>query len=421
MTHVCEVPSPGSIQLRGHLLGSDGTIHWVGDDVLWRIGPHDARRLALWQTTWARLADAGCTTQPAVDEELAERAFRWERVGKLTYHWEWPVEGWRVTAVMALRALRVLAAQGLTLTDLRPSDIVMAGSRPILVHLGSLAPWSPAAEAASLETLDRHFVRPVKCVIKGHARLTRKLLRGAAHGLSADDETAIGGASAEREQAADRVAWLESVRLRQQTNNSTIWARYETGIDEQHHEDVTVKTVVVESVLARLRPRSVLDIACNAGRYALPAAHAGAIVTGIDGDEWCMNTFFDRAAAAGTLATGVVMDMHDPSPTRGWGSGWSASLTHRLPSDLVMMLAFLHHLVVKMRMSAQDVRDLFESLVQRWLLLEIAPHPFSENLKPIRDLYTVEWVIDALGPRFETRERWCYGQRGRCLVLFERV
>jgi hypothetical protein len=417
------------VDINNRFAGSEQRVFWTDHAVVCQAPSREHRGLSLTEIKAAinLLADAGCMDTPQlVDCPSDGLAFRWERVGKLTYAWEWPAEGWRAAARVALRALQVLKDINLTLVDLQPSDFFMAGTRPFLANLFAVGQWSEAREAVSLEQIERYFIRPVTCAVHGQAGLARRLLRGSVDGLSARDTNVIVGPrngnteDSTRKSVSDVVASLDHMTMPWHGRRWS-WEAYEEDVDRLFPEEAAAKTAIVQSVLSRMKPMVVLDIACNRGRYAHLASVAGAIVTGLDSDEGCMNAFFTRAAEQRGLAAGVVMDIRDPSATRGWGAGWCVPAERRLASECVIVLAVLHHIVLDMKMTAAELRRLFGTLAERWLLVEVAPRGAGHFYNHGSEFYTVDWLLAVLAEQFVKQECWSVGHRGRSIVLLRRL
>jgi hypothetical protein len=399
-------------------------VHWTGHDLECHVSSGTPKALSPTElrTAVQRLIDAGCVRAPSnVEEVPGGSLFRWNRVGKLTYSWEWPAEGWRAAAITALRALEVLRAQNLTLRALHHGDLFMLGSRPTIANVGALTRWSAEAEARSVEQIERQFARPVACAANGHARIARRFLHADATGLTAGDAAPLIGESYRPTVTiTERVAWLEDATIPTQIAEGDYWKGYEGRMTDRRSDEIATKSAVVLGTIERLKPDSVLDMGCNIGLFSQFAANNGATVTGLDGNEHCLNTFFSRASAWSSPATAVVMDVADPSPVRGWADGWSSFAGHRLSSELVLALAVIHHLVLAERMRPQEIRHCFTSLAERWLLLEFVPITAAKPDTWGADFYTLEWVLEVLGAHFILRDSWRHGRRDRVLLLLER-
>jgi SAM-dependent methyltransferase len=413
-------------QINRRYAGTQHRVLWNGEDLECHVDFPARRPQASTELRAAvdALIDAGCVRQPtAIEESSAEVIFYWDRVGKLTHPWEWPAEGWRAAAITSLRALEVLRRKQLTLRSSPHGDLFMVGSRPTIMSLGNLARWSEDMEARFVERIERLYIRPLECAAHGRSGLARRVFRSDAMGLSAEDRNAIVGQTATPRSSRDiatTLAWLSELELALQSAKGESWKTYEGRMTHWRAEEIAAKSAAVLAVIDRMRPASVLDIGCNLGLFSQLAATEGALVTGLDSDEDCLNLYFTRALEWKNPATAILMDLSDPSPTRGWGNGWSTSAGSRLSSDMVIALALIHHLAQGARLRAEELRECFASLTKRWLLLEFVPVGPTNPFKWGADFYSLEWLLDTLGQQFVRRQSWPHGERDRLLLLFER-
>jgi SAM-dependent methyltransferase len=418
-------PAAGE-QINRRFAGTQHVVSWNGEDLECRVLRQARKAIDPPELRAAvrALIDANCVREPSAIEESADDVtFHWRRVGKLTYVWEWPAEGWRAAAIVALRTLDVLRRQNLTLRALQHGDLFMVGSKPTIANLGGVMRWSAEVEANSLEQIERLYVRPLECAVHGQARLARGFMRGDIKGLSSEDAAAIVGVNADRRgplTPAETLAWLEQAAMPVQSMKGASWQSYEARMTVGRSEEIAAKSAAVLSTLARLRPASVLDIGCNTGLFSQLAANEGAMVVGLDGDDDCLNVFFTRASSWSNPATAVNMNLADPSPVRGWGDGWCSAAERRLSSDLVLALALIHHLALGARMRPEEIRHCFASLAQRWLLLEFVPLGPTNPYTWGSDFYTRDWLLSVLGADFTMRKSWSHGERDRVLLLLER-
>ncbi len=371
------------------------------------------------------LVKAGCVESPSrIDESAGATTFHWHRPGKLTYAWEWPVAGWRAAAITTLRALETLRPLNLTLRALQHGDLFMRGTHPMLANLGAIMPWSNEATGRTLEQLDRHFVRPLRCAARGRATLARQVLRPNATGFTAEQAEAIAGDSSPESASrtiSDALDFVENLDFPTQSGSRASWDTYEARMTVGQSAEISAKSAIVLSTLTRTKPASVLDLGCNTGLFSQLAANEGATsVIGVDSDEDVLNTFFTRAANWQGLAVPVVMDLADPSPARGWGEGWCSPAEHRLSSELVLALALIHHVALGARLRAEEIRRCFASLASRWLLLEFVPLGPTNPYAWGAEFYTLEWMLRTLADDFELRRQWPHGERDRVLLLFEK-
>jgi SAM-dependent methyltransferase len=408
-------------QVNRRFAGTQHGVFWTPQDLTCRV----CNAPAVLSSTELRsavdaLIEVGCVRHPSeVDESAEGLTFHWSGVGKLTYVWEWPAEGWRAAAMMALRALGVLRRRDLTLRALQHGDLLMVGSEPTIANVGAVTRWSLDTERRTVEQLQRYFVRPLRYAVQGYAGLARRLLRSDLSGILAEEGKVVGITDGTVDAPDVSTDWLGALVLPYQSASES-WRTYEARMTSARAEEIAAKSTVVLTTVNRLKPASVLDLGCNTGLFSQLAANEGATVTGVDCQEDCLNIYFTRASAWSMPATAVLMNLADPSPVRGWGEGWCTSAGERLSSDLVIAFAVIHHLALGARMRVTELRACFASLARRWLLLEFVPLDPTNPYTWGGDFYTLNWLMDVLAPDFITRQTWQHGARDRVVLLLER-
>jgi hypothetical protein len=123
----------------------------------------------------------------------------------------------------------------------------------------------------------------------------------------------------------------------------------------------------------------------------------------------------------------MVANIARPTPAAGWRNREQLSLMDRLMGkfDLVLMLAVIHHLILREQVPLGLIGDLCAKLTRRWLVLEWVPPTdpmYQEWLRGREDLYgnlSEEDLRHAFAPFFHILERKVLGNQ-RVLLLFER-
>jgi hypothetical protein len=111
----------------------------------------------------------------------------------------------------------------------------------------------------------------------------------------------------------------------------------------------------------------------------------------------------------------------------GWRNREQLSLLDRLIGrfDMVLMLAVIHHLILREQLPLAHIGDLCASLTRRWLVLEWVPPSdpmYQEWLRGRDELYgslSEDDLKQAFAPFFHVVDRTELGNR-RVLLLFER-
>jgi SAM-dependent methyltransferase len=137
----------------------------------------------------------------------------------------------------------------------------------------------------------------------------------------------------------------------------------------------------------------VLDVGCNTGFYSLMAAKAGARVVAIDSDPAVVGQVWRAATAENADVLPLVVDLTRPTPAIGWRNQESASFLQRAVGafENVLMLAVIHHMLVRERIPLDDIFKLASELSTRDLIIEfVGPEdPLFKSLTRGNDhLYT---------------------------------
>jgi SAM-dependent methyltransferase len=393
------------------------------------------------------------------------------RIDPISYPWEWTTAQWRSAAELTLRIAGQAIDAGWTLKDATPLNIVFDGPRPILVDVLSFERRDPHSSVwlaygqfvrtfllpliaakylswplpATMFARDGYEPRQIYDALPRWRRLSPDLLDvvtlatvferpgpnpGRGSGRSAAKKTR----STTDPALATHLLQKRIQRLGKQIRNVTSqrshsqWSQYEKSAGHYQAADVDEKQQFVKSILARCRPGRVLDIGANTGTYSLLAADAGAKIVSLDSDSAALEVLWRTAAKQNKPITALVADIARPTPAAGWRNREHFSLLDRLAGgfDLVLMLAVIHHLILRHQLPLTHIAGLCATLTRRWLLLEWVPPSdpmFQEWLRGRDDLYghlTEDDLTHAFAPHFAVRERAQLGN-GRVLLLFDRI
>lgn len=386
------------------------------------------------------------------------------RLAPITYPWEWTVAQWRAAAELTLRVATQAIEAGWTLKDATPLNIVFDGARPVLVDVLSLerrdprsSVWLaygqfvrtfllPLAAARYLrwpleDTLfgrDGYEPRTVYRALRPWQRLYPDLLDVVTIASLLEKPGAGNSQPAKRMARVDpelathilnkRLARLErKIRHVTPRGERSAWSEYAQTAIHYSAADIEAKHQFVRSVLEQCRPARVLDIGANTGTYSLLAAEAGARVIAIDNDAATLESLWRTAADRKLSITPLVANIARPTPAAGWRNREHLSLLDRLNGtcDFVLMLAIIHHLILREQVPLAMIAELCTTLTRRWLLVEWVPPSdpmYQEWLRGRDDLYGQLSEDDlrlAFAPFFRVHQRRVLGNQ-RVLLLLER-
>ncbi|OPZ80124.1 MAG: hypothetical protein BWY76_03453 [bacterium ADurb.Bin429] len=133
------------------------------------------------------------------------------------------------------------------------------------------------------------------------------------------------------------------------------------------------KQTLVSELLDLAQPIQVWDIGANTGVFSRLASDRGIPTLSLDFDYAAVERNYRHARDHGeTHLLPLAQDVTNPSPGAGWMAAERDSLFARGPTDLVMALALLHHLVVANNLPLPRVAEFFAAL-GRQLLIEYVP------------------------------------------------
>ncbi|HTW77940.1 MAG TPA: class I SAM-dependent methyltransferase [Terracidiphilus sp.] len=387
---------------------------------------------------------------------------RHPRINPINYPWEWTPAQSRAAAELTLGIAGKAIDAGWTLKDATPLNVVFDGARAVFVDVLSFEPRNPHSTVwLAYGQFVRSFLLPLVAAKylnwplqttlfwrDGYepAVLARALpLRHRIKPILLDVVTLAAmlegksGAKARPAEAktepdlAKHILHKRLARLTKQIahaagdRKASEWSSYNQSASHYQPADVAAKQAFVRAVLERLRPAQVLDIGANTGSYSLVAAEAGAKVVALDNDTAALEVLFRAAAEQKKPVTAMVANIARPTPAAGWRNREQLSLLDRLRGrfDLVLMLAVIHHLILREQAPLTHIAGLAAELTRRWLVIEWVPPSdpmYQEWLRGRDDLYghlCEADLIGALAPLFTQNDRTELGN-GRVLLLLER-
>jgi len=387
------------------------------------------------------------------------------RIEPITYPWEWTPAQWRAAAELTLRVAQQAIDAGWTLKDATPLNILFRGPRPVLVDVLSFERRDPLSSIwlaygqfvrtfllpliasqylswplnATLLVRDGYEPAEIYKALRPWQRLVPSLLDVITLATLLERPSRNRQAFRKQAFAGDpalavhilhkRIARLrKKIRGTERKGGRSNWNEYSRTATHYQPVDHADKREFVKNVLQRCGPARVLDIGANTGCYSLIAADCGADVVAIDADGAALESLWLAAARNQKPITTLVANIARPTPAAGWRNREQLSLLDRLTGrfDLVLMLAVIHHLILREQVPLAHIGELCSALKTRWLVLEWVPPSdpmYQEWLRGRDDLYgnfTESDLLQAFSHWFSVADRSELGN-GRILLLFERT
>ncbi|WP_158792966.1 class I SAM-dependent methyltransferase [Granulicella sp. L60] len=392
----------GSVELR-----SDGAYRSIH-------APFDQDILAFLATPLANelVAQGRLVASEIVSPAGAETlVLRHPRISFQSFPWEWSPALWLAAAELTLNLCSELLQQGWILKDATPLNVLFQGARPIFVDVLSIERADPNRP---IWIAYGQFVRTFLLPMLAHSRLGWPLQAAIIRrdGYEPEDIYAALPLVARLQQPALSAVTLPSVlagskklkggtiatrsvepelarhilqktfknlllQMRKVTpaQRSSTWSDYAHTATHYDEDDHKRKRGFVTRALLNARPTHVLDVGSNTGVYSNLAADAGAEVVSIDTDLQAIDRLCSSAKETGKNILPLCVDLSHPTPAAGWENRENASFLSRCTGhfDTVLMLAVLHHLLLRSQIPMGRIASLCSTLTTRHLILEWVP------------------------------------------------
>jgi SAM-dependent methyltransferase len=159
--------------------------------------------------------------------------------------------------------------------------------------------------------------------------------------------------------------------LRPTASNKSTWSDY-MATHSYGDPAFAAKERFVAGALREFKPARVLDAGANTGHFSALAARAGAEVVAVDLDPVCAGAIWRRAREQKSNILPLAVNLARPSPALGWRNAECASFLDRATGafDGVLMLALIHHLLVTERIPLEEILRLASQLTNQLLVIE---------------------------------------------------
>jgi hypothetical protein len=208
-------------------------------------------------------------------------------------------------------------------------------------------------------------------------------------------------------------------------STGTEWGNYykDTNYSES---SMQAKKAIITSMLEKVEADVVWDLGGNDGTMTCLASERGAYSLCFDIDHAAVEKNYLRCRKEGEKnLLPLVMDFCNPSPGIGFASKERDSLSDRVSAELVMALAFIHHLAISNNLPFKYIAEYFASLGP-WLIIEFVPKSDSQvqrllaTREDIFDRYDQENFEVTFGSYYEVVEKTAVSGSERFIYLMKR-
>ncbi len=380
------------------------------------------------------------TRQPPANPDIAYKVIQPERVGFISYPYEWSFSQLKDAALATLSIQKRALKNGLSLKDASAYNIQFHHGRPVLIDTLSFEAYQEGQPWTAYRQFCQHFLAPLALMAYVDVRLSQ-LLRVYIDGipltlasrllpartrlnsgllihihLHAGAEKRYADKTVRKENARGRMsrdaliglvdALKATINKLQWKAAGTEWADYYSRSQNYAPEAQDHKRALVSQYLQRIKPNAVWDLGANTGLYSRLASEQSIPTVASDIDPVAVEMAYreNREKKEENLLP-LVIDLTNPSPGLGWNGQERMSFQERGPVDAVMALALIHHLAISNNVPLPMLASFFHSL-SRYLIIEFVPKedPQVERLLATRkDIFP-----DYQKQGFETAFSTCY-------------
>ncbi|MEH1167316.1 methyltransferase domain-containing protein [Micromonospora sp. CPCC 205539] len=378
----------------------------VGEEVLRGLDPQAAGhwRALTGTAFFPALVAAGkiCATEDAPPALVPAAAgapwaavLRHERIPFVSHPYEWSFTMLRDAALLHLEILRAALADGFTTKDGSAYNLQWRGTDPVFIDIGSFEPvrdgepWAGYRQfcqtvlypllltahlgvdfqpwlRARVDGIEADQLRPLfggarrlRAGVLTHLHLHGAMQQHNASASTTDVKAQLRAAGFNRELVLATVRGIERlVRKLEHRPSVSHWSDYQRTCGYSAQDRAAKERFVTAALTAGARPRRVLDLGANDGRYSRLAAEHADHVVAVEQDPAVVDELYRTLRAEGQRRIlPLVLDLADPSPGGGWRGVERAGFTQRASADAVLALAVVHHLAIGRNVPLPDVID----------------------------------------------------------------
>ena len=381
-----QVVNPGSFRdPSGFVYESGGRLFRSLDERGW-----DMVRSEAWQSFAGKLV----ASQKLVQFTITEGDFELHRLPWITYPYEWSPRQLRAAALLTLEIQIAAIDQGLSLKDASAFNVQFDAARPVFIDHLSIEP-DPGTPWVAYRQFIEHFFAPLvlaeyvsPCIpwdgVTGVSIPTASAILGnrgrwnlavQIHIHQLAKHLRPGEPGAAKATALQPLSQRKAILLQLQDAISkmnlsvpaTNWEDY-YATTNYSSEQAGAKDQLVRQWLQTARPKNLVDLGANTGKFSTMASEEGISVLAIESDLSVVNR------VAGDLNCNMICsDLVDPDGGRGWMSEERLPLLQRAKADGVLALAIIHHLVLTGQVPLPRVVAMIASLAPKALIEWIEP------------------------------------------------
>ena len=376
-----------------------------------------------------------------LEAEYAYKVIKPEKIPFISYPYEWCFSELKQAAITTLEIQKTAMDFDMTLKDCSAYNIQFKNGKPILIDTLSFEKYQERQIWKPYRQFCQHFLAPLALMSHKDVRLNQ-LFRIYIDGIPLDLTasllpfktrsmfsllTHIHAHAKSQKHFRNKEIKLKDQKLAKRsflgivesvfsaikklewTPKGTEWADYysDTNYTELGFEQ---KKELITKWLEKIKPKVAWDLGANTGIFSRIASEKGIETISFDIDPAAVEkNYLEILRNKESKILPLLMDLSNPSPNLGWESQERESLIDRGPSDVVLALALIHHLIISNNVPLKKLALFFKKICKH-LIIEFIPKTDSQvqrllvSREDIFDDYTKEKFENGFSKFFKIEE-----------------
>jgi hypothetical protein len=394
------------------------------------------------------------------EPELSYRVIKPEPVQFISYPYEWSFSQLQDAAKTTLAIQKLALEAGMVLKDASAYNIQFHHGKPVLIDTLSFEIYHEGDPWVAYRQFCQHFLAPLALMSYRDVRLSQ-LLRVYIDGIPLDlaskllprrtrlnmglathihlhaaaqkryaNQVVVNTKGSRKMSKISFLGLMDSLESTTQKltwkPSGTEWGDYYTA-SSSHYSSTAFehKKKLVSQFLEQLTPAMTWDLGANTGEFSRLIVEKGYPTIAFDIDPAAVeqNYLLARKDKESRMLP-LIMDFTNPSPALGWHNQERHSLLERAPADLLLALAFIHHMAITNNVPLEALARYLHDC-GHWLIIEWVPKEDSQVQKLLanrQDIFTgyhMEGFESSFNNYFNIREKSTITDSPRVIYLME--
>ena len=325
------------------------------------------------------------------------------QINFLSYPFEWSYTQWRKAALSYLKINQIALKYGMILKDATPYNFYLTGGKAIMFDTSSFAFFKENDRWNAYRQFCEEFLGPI-VLMQNNGSFWGRVSISTLNGLPLNfvskqlpfkswlnlttllhihlHSKYYSNSRLDKDEKKSRGFTIEKISLLQELIYNSIykwkkayqynnhWNSYYDN-DIESSEYLNEKEAVIRKWLKAIKPRSVVDLGANTGRFSFIAREYAESVIALEEDHLCADIIEKRITALNSNnVIALNGSLSEPTPNLGLLNKEKESIYKRANSQMVLGLALTHHLYFTNKMSFNQIAETFNSFSSEYVIME---------------------------------------------------